>query len=192
MIFDRNKTPDPIITQYNGAKAYPTVLRHDLVMQLPHLKKKYLKYHNYKEQTITDIFTSKELKGTIERAVTTLETAIFLNQGNGKFEQKILPKAAQFSPTYGLLVKDFDKDGHLDILMGGNLYGVKPEVGRYDANYGLLLKGNGDATFEPVMSKNSGFFVKGQVRDLETVNVGGKELVLVAKNDEAMQVFEVN
>ncbi len=121
----------------------------------------------------------------------TLETSLFINNGDGTFTQKELPKAAQFSPTYGLLVKDLDKDGNLDVLMGGNLYGVKPEVGRYDANYGLLLKGNGDATFEPILSKESGFFMKGQVRDLATINVKGKELILVAKNNEAMQVFEI-
>ena len=189
--FDRNKTPEPIITQYNGAEDYPMVLRHDLVMQLPHLKKKYLKNANYKNQRITDIFTKEELKGTIAKKVHTLETSLFINNGDGTFTQKGLPKAAQFSPTYGLLVKDIDKDGNLDILMGGNLYGVKPEVGRYDANYGLLLKGNGDATFEPILSKESGFFMKGQVRDLATINVKGKELILVAKNNEAMQVFEI-
>ncbi len=189
--FDRNKTPEPIITQYNGAEDYPMVLRHDLVMQLPHLKKKYLKNANYKNQRITDIFTKEELKGTIAKKAHTLETSLFINNGDGTFTQKELPKAAQFSPTYGLLVKDLDKDGNLDILMGGNLYGVKPEVGRYDANYGLLLKGNGDATFEPILSKESGFFMKGQVRDLATINVKGKELILVAKNNEAMQVFEI-
>lgn len=190
--FDRNRTPEPIVTQYNGEEAYPMILRHDLVMQLPHLKKKYLKYHNYKEQQIEDIFSKEELKGTIKREVTTLETSLILNNGDGTFTQKALPKLAQLSPTYGLLVKDFDKDGQLDILMGGNLYGVKPEVGRYDANYGLLLKGNGDGTFEPKTSKESGFLVKGQVRDLMNLEIGGKEWVVVAKNNEVAEIFEVN
>ena len=31
-------------------------LRHDLVMQMPGLKKKYLKYNSYKNQTVHDIF----------------------------------------------------------------------------------------------------------------------------------------
>ena len=188
--FDSNKTPEPIITQYNGNKAYPMVLRHDLVMQLPHLKKKYLKYESYKGQQITDLFTKAELKGSIVRKVSTLETSLLINNGDGTFESKPLPKAAQTAPIYGLLVKDFDKDGILDILMGGNLYGVKPEVGRYDANYGLFLKGKGDATFEPVSSKESGFLVKGQVRDLIDLRVGDKELILVAKNNDFLQVFE--
>jgi hypothetical protein len=189
--FDRNGTPEPVISQYNGDKSYPLTLRHDLVMQLPHLKKKYIKYHNYKEQTVQDIFNEKELKGVIEKEVYMLESAFVENNGDGTFSIKALPKAAQFSPVYGLLVEDYDKDGNLDILLGGNLYGVKPEVGRYDANYGLLLKGNGDNTFEEVLSKESGFQALGQVRDLERIKVGDKSLLLVAKNNDKMQVFEM-
>ncbi len=190
--FDRNGTPEPILSQYNGDKAYPLILRHDLVMQLPGLKKKYLKYSNYKEQTIQDIFPKEALQGAIHKEVQQLASSLLINQGDGTFIVQDLPKEAQLSPTYGLLVEDFDKDGRLDILLGGNLHGVKPEVGRYDANYGLLLKGRGDASFEPVLSKDSGFATKGQVRDITTVNVGGERLILVAKNNEQMQVFGSN
>ena len=189
--FDNNGSPEPIVSQYNGAEAYPLVLRHDLVMQLPHLKKKYLKYANYKGQKIEDIFTPEELEGTIKKELYQLATSLAINNGDGTFTLKELPKAAQLSPTYGLLVKDMDKDGNLDILLGGNLYGVKPEVGRYDANYGLWLKGKGDGTFTEVLAKDSGFATMGQVRDIETIKVGDKELILVAKNNEQMQVFEV-
>ena len=187
--FDRNGTPEPIISQYNGEESYPMVLRHDLVMQMPGLKKKYLKYDAYKEQTVTDIFTPEQLQGAVKREVYQLATSILLNKGKGQFELHPLPKRAQFSPTYGLLVKDFDQDGQLDILTGGNLFGVKPEVGRYDANYGLLLRGHGDGTFQPVSTKNSGFFLRGQVRDFKVVKAGEQQLILVAKNNEPMQVF---
>ena len=190
--FDRNGTPEPILSQYNGDKAYPLVLRHDLVMQLPGLKKKYLKYANYKEQTVEDIFTKEQLANALQLETTNLETSILLNDGNGQFNIAPLPKAAQLSPTYGLLVKDFNNDGTVDILLGGNLYHVKPEVGRYDANYGSLLRGNGDGTFTPIPAKESGFFTKRQIRDIVSLEVQGKELILVAKNDDQMQVFEIN
>jgi hypothetical protein len=187
--FDGNGTPDPIISQYNGEKSYPMVLRHDLVMQMPHLKKKYLKYADYQEQTIEDIFTEEELKGTIRKKVHNLSTSILINRGDGTFDLRALPRAAQFSPTYGLLVEDFDRDGNLDVLMGGNLYGVKPEAGRYDANYGLMLKGKGDLSFRPVFPRESGFRVIGQVRDMASIEVNGKPLILVARNNERMQIF---
>ena len=188
--FDQNGTPDPIISQYRGNKAYPLVLRHDLVMQLPALKKKYLQYDAYKGQTIEDIFSKEERRRTVKKQVHHLASSLLVNQGNGEFVLQALPKEAQFSPAYGLLVEDLDQDGHLDILMGGNLYGVKPEVGRYDANYGLLLLGKGDTSFDPIPASKSGFFIKGETRDIISLQVAGKPLILVAKNNDRMQVFE--
>lgn len=187
--FDDNGTPEQLITQYNGDESYPLVLRHDLVMQLPKLKKKYLKYHDFKEQTVDDIFTDEERKGTVVKEVYQLESSILLNQGDGRFEVKALPLEAQYAPAFGLLVEDVDRDGNLDVLVGGNQYRVKPEVGRYDANYGLWLKGNGDGTFQAVKSKASGMNLKGEVRDFEVIEINGKRHLLVAKNNDIMQVF---
>ncbi|MCB0665358.1 MAG: VCBS repeat-containing protein, partial [Saprospiraceae bacterium] len=188
--FDQNRTPEPVITQFDGDKAYPMTLRHDLVMQMPILKKKYQLYEDYKEQTIDDVFTPEQLKSSIKKEAYRLESSYLENNGDGTFKIKPLPSPAQFSPNYGILVHDFDGDKNLDILMGGNLYGVKPEVGRYDANYGLFLKGRGDNTFEAEFPKASGFRTIGEVRDLTLVKVGKKELILVAKNNDKMQIFE--
>ena len=57
VILMRTDTVEQVITCYNGDNSYPMALRHDLVRVLPYLKKKYLKYENYKEQGIEDIFT---------------------------------------------------------------------------------------------------------------------------------------
>jgi len=139
--YDRNGTIEQIITTFNGDTAYPLALRHDLVMQMPHLKKKYLKYESFKGQTINDIFPSEKLQNSVIHQAYNLETSMLINNGDGTFEIKGLPLKAQLSPTFGVLVGDFDSDGNQDILLGGNLHNTKPEVGRYDASYGLLLKG---------------------------------------------------
>jgi hypothetical protein len=188
--FDHNGTPEPVLTQFNGGRAYISSLRHDLVMQMPILKKKYQSYREFKEQTINDVFSPEQIKESVQLKAYRLESSFLENKGNGTFEISTLPAPAQFSPVFGLLIRDFDKDGHLDILMGGNLYGVKPEVGRYDANYGLFLKGHGDNSFIPEFPKTSGFKTIGEVRDLTTVKVGNKDLIFVAKNNTKMQVFE--
>ncbi|CAN5450935.1 VCBS repeat-containing protein [soil metagenome] len=190
--FDQNGSVEQIISVYNGEKSYPMVLRHDLLSQLPDLKKKYLKYENYKEQTVEDIFTQEQLKKSVKHEAHTLETSLLINKGNGTFEVKALPIEAQVAPVYGLLVADFDQDGNEDILLGGNFYNAKPEVGRYDASHGLFLKGNGSGDFEPVPVQKSGFYVTGQVRDMELVKTeSGKDKILIAKNNDKMQVFEV-
>ena len=42
--FDRNGNAEQIVSTYRGDTLYPLVLRHDLVKQIPSLKKKYLRY----------------------------------------------------------------------------------------------------------------------------------------------------
>jgi hypothetical protein len=64
--FDENGSVEQVICCYNGDSSYPMALRHDLVGVLPYLKKKYLKYESYKEQTITDIFTKAQLAKAIK------------------------------------------------------------------------------------------------------------------------------
>ncbi|RMG87137.1 MAG: hypothetical protein D6714_02960, partial [Bacteroidetes bacterium] len=189
--FDQNGTPEQIITTYNGDKAYPFVLRHDLVRQMPSLKKKYLKYENYKDQTVEDIFTPEQLEHAIRLEAFETRSGVALNAGDGTFEWRPLPVEAQFSPNFGILTGDVNADGHTDILLAGNFYHSKPEVGIYDASLGTTLLGDGKGGFETVAPQRSGFFVLGEVRDLQWVRVGGKLMILVAKNDDAPEIFEL-
>jgi len=46
--FDQNGSIEHLICMFNGEKNYPLILRHDLVSQIPSLKKKYLKYESFK------------------------------------------------------------------------------------------------------------------------------------------------
>ncbi|MDX1941831.1 MAG: VCBS repeat-containing protein [Saprospiraceae bacterium] len=189
--FDRNGTAEQLISVYNGGKSYPLALRHDLVMQMPGLKKKYLKYESYKNQTVQDIFTPTQLQGTVEQKIYTTQTSILLNQGDGKFGLIPLPLQAQLAPMYGLWVEDFDDDGNKDIIMGGNFYYAKPEVGIYDASYGLFLKGNGKGGFQPLSALQSGFFVKGEVRDMVSLKIGNRSVIVVTKNNARAEIFEI-
>lgn len=186
--FDQNGTAEQIFCMYNGDVSYPMVLRHDLVNQMPALKKKYLKYSSYQNQIITDIFTPDQLKNAVKQEVFELASVILINEG-GKFKIRYLPTEAQFSPIYGLAISDFDGDQKEDVLVGGNFYGAKPEVGRYDASYGLLLKGNGMGGFTSISPKQCGFRLDGEVRDIELVRGVGKRLVLVTKNDAEIALF---
>ncbi|HEX8040620.1 MAG TPA: FG-GAP-like repeat-containing protein, partial [Chryseosolibacter sp.] len=189
--FDRNGTVEQIICTFSGGKSYPMVLRHDLVQQIPSLKKKYLKYESYKDQTITDIFTPEQMEGTIISEAYDMATSVLINEGNGRMTLQALPTEAQLSPVYGIEIADVDEDGHPDILLGGNLYNVKPEAGRYDASYGILLKGDGHGHFQPVPSLQSGVKIDGEVRDIITLNAkGGRKRYLIARNNEPVVLLK--
>lgn len=190
--FDKNGSIEQILSSFNGEKSYPQALRHDLVTQLPHLKKKYLKYENYHSQTIEDIFTIEELEGSIIQKVTMLESVILWNNGDGTFKIEILPQEAQYSPVFAIFLEDIDSDGIKDILLGGNLYNVKPEAGRYDASYGVFLKGLGNGQFDVIPTNESGLLLDGEIRDFGWISINEKKLLAVIRNNASMQFFKFN
>src|SRR3977135_3619664 len=100
-----------------------------------------------------------------------------------------LPAEAQLAPIRAALVDDFDGDGRPDLLVGGNLYGVPPVLGRYDASYGLLLLGRGDGRFEAVDMERSGLVIEGQVRPMGRLRSAGGRLRVVARTNVTLQVL---
>jgi hypothetical protein len=190
--FDQNGTIEQIICNYNGDKSYPIALRHDLITQIPSLKKKFLKYESYKNATINDVFSTEQLTNALELKVNCLTSSLLINDGNGKFSIQALPVEAQFSPVYAILADDIDKDGNIDLLLGGNQYRVKPEVGRYDASYGTFLKGDGKGKFKAVPNRECGLMIDGEVRDIRRIKVGNDNLILVARNNDTPIFLKVN
>ena len=65
-------------------------------------------------------------------------------------------------------------------------------TGRYDASYGLFLKGSKSKTFQFVPSTRSGFIVDGDVKDMELISLSNHEKVLVvAVNNDSLRVFKI-
>ena len=189
--FGRNGTVQQIVTCYNGDSAYPMVLRHDLVAVLPALKKKYLKYESYRNQTIEDMFPKEELDNATKLEAYTMQSTVFINNKNGTFTAKPLPTSAQLSSMYAIAAEDFDGDKNIDTLMAGNFYESKPEVGIYDASYGTLMKGDGKGNFTSIPAQQSGINIRGAVRDMTTINVGKKKIILIAMNNEAVKILSI-
>ena len=188
--FDENGSIEQVITCYNGDHSYPMALRHDLVLVLPYLKKKYLKYENYKLQGIEDIFTASQLSKAVKLDAYELRSCVFINDKQGGFIKQPLADAAQLSPVYGIATADVDGDGKEDIVMGGNFYESKPEVGIYDASYGVMLKGDGRGGFRAIKGSASGLHIQGAVRDMIFIETHDKTLLLVAKNNAPPDVME--
>ncbi len=190
--FDRNGTIEQIICQYEGEKLFPLALKHDMANQMPHINAKYPRYDNYKDQQITDVFSPKELEGATVLQAESLSTSIFMNAGDLTFSKIELPAQVQFSNTYAILADDLNGDGNLDLLLGGNFYESKPEMGRYDASYGSLLIGDGKGGFSFLPVIQSGLKIDKAVRSIKKVNTANGEKIVVANNNDYAQIFRKN
>ncbi len=189
--FDLNGSVDHLVCIYKNGISYPIVLKHDLVAQLPGLNSKYMNYKNFMYQTIDSIFAPSQLENALILNAFQLQTSIGINNGDGTFSTQPLPQEAQLSPVYTILAEDFDKDGIRDILLAGNLHNVKPEVGRYDASYGTFLKGTGIMKFKAIPPKQTGFKITGEARDMMSISTKNGKKLMVARNNDEMQIFDL-
>jgi len=191
--FDNNGQMECIPVYYKSdGKAYPFNLHDDVLKQLPYLKKKFLRYDTYAGKSISDIFTADELEKASVLTVNQTQTCVFYNKGKGEFNMQPLPVRAQFSPVFSILVTDINNDGIKDLFLGGNFYGLKPETGRYDASYGVTLLGNLKHGFDYLPPAGSGLFIKGEVRDISQVKTKNGVAIIVARNNDALQLFKRN
>ncbi len=186
--FDGNGTAEQILATKTNEGIYPYTLKHDLVMQMPGLKKKYLKYENYNNQKITDIFPQTVLDKGVVKYVNHLATSVFINDGNGNFETLELPIQAQLAPIFAIDVFDYNDDGYQDILLGGNFFESKPEAGRYDASYGALLLGTKSGGWQYLPAQQSGFSETGQIRSF--LRLEKERLLLIGKNNDSVRVLK--
>ena len=191
--FDGNGNMDPIVSYYIQGKSYPMASRDELLDQIPSLKKKYIKYKDYADATIDEIFDEKSLGKALVLKCTESESVIFLNNGDLTFQRKTLPIEAQFSKPQAILSHDYDEDGHLDLLLFGNFFPYRAQLGENDASYGLFLKGIGKGAFHAVLPSVSGLFADGDVRGaVEVRNATGRTKLVVGKNNEKVQVITIH
>ncbi len=186
--FDRNGRIDQVISLYRNGVAYPMALRQDLFRQLPMLAQRFPRFADYAGTPLEEVFTLEERASSVVRRAYTLATSYVENLGDGAFALHPLPFEAQLTPIYALLAGDFDEDGARDLLLAGNFYAAKPELGRMDAGYGLFLRGDGAGAFAPVPMAESGFRVQGQARDMA---LAADRLVAIAVNDGPVRLISV-
>jgi hypothetical protein len=190
--FNKNGQTECIPVYYKtDGKAYPYWMKGEIEKEIPALKKKFLRFTSYAGKTFSEIYSTEELRNATILTVNETRSAVFLNDGKGHFSMEALPLEAQLSPVFAAVVHDLNGDGIPDIFLGGNFYGLKPQTGRFDASYGTCLLGNASHHFQYMAPKQSGLFVRGEVRDAAVLNpAGAKPLILVARNNDDLILFQ--
>jgi hypothetical protein len=188
--FFNDGSVEQIVTLFRNGVSYPLAGRDELVRVMPQLGSKYPTYASFGASRIDDILPSGEVKKAQVREADTFASPVALNTGKGGFKLQPLPVEAQFAPVEAVVARDFDGDRKVDLLVAGNFYGVTPVRGRYDASYGLLLRGDGSGRFVSVEMEKSGVAIGGQVRKMASLRrANGDSVIVAARNDDKLQIL---
>ena len=189
---DGNGKLEQIVAYEINGDWFPAASRDDLARMAPGIiNKRFPKYTKYAGKPIEQLFEKMELNGpnALQYEVNTFESVYVENKGKGEFDVRPLPREAQISKVFAMRAIDVNKDGYLDVLMGGNLYGASTYQGRYDASYGLVLLGS-KTGFKSLMPLDAGFVLDGEVRDIKPVKTATGTIIAVSRNNRTPQVFK--
>ena len=167
---------------------FPALDRNQLAQEIPAVKKKYLLHKEYSTVTMARLKDDFGGEGWTELRCETSSSIWLENMGNGKFKAHSLPVQAQFAPINSIVATDVDGDGTLDLLLAGNEYQTESNTGRYDASYGLVLKGDGRGNFRLLDMTHSGLVLDGDIRAMKMI---GEKLLLAAPNDSKLKTFQL-
>jgi enediyne biosynthesis protein E4 len=142
---------------------------------MPFLRQRFPTFHSYAAATLPEIYTDDALQRSQVFEANTMETGILLNNGDGRFEFRPLPRLAQVAPAFGVALEDVNADGHTDIYLVQNFLSPQPETGRMDGGLSLLLNGDGKGTFTSVWPDASGLIVPGDAKSLTVTDLNGDQ-----------------
>ncbi len=187
--FDNNGQMKQIITcPDESGVPYPMLMKPDLLRAMPSLKKKFVLNKEYAGKTLSEVLSPEQLAGAVHKKVFTGESVILRNDSRAAataFTFLPLPRLAQLAPIYAILPFDYDHDGRMDLAIAGNNYDVLPELGRYDALRGLILR-NGPKGFEVKNPTETGLWANDQVRVMKQL---GQGQIVLGTNNSKVQVY---
>jgi enediyne biosynthesis protein E4 len=187
--FDGNGNIDPIMTYYNGDTSYPIASRDEIQEQMPGLKKNFVYYKDYADARINDILTPGQLSSAKVLKADIQESVVFINDGKNNFSMKPLPAEAQFSRVSSIL--NLDTMNKKQLLLAGNFYPYRAQWGHCDASMGLVVAcdKNNIIALKPYQS---GLYLNGDVRNVSILkSINHRKLLLVAANDQPLQLYEI-
>jgi hypothetical protein len=183
--FDGDGRPDPILSFYLDGVRYPHPFLDRLRETVPPLGARFDSYEAYADASLDDLLTEGEREAAGRWAVDRLTTSLYVLGEEGGFERRPLPVEAQFAPVFAAAPLDYNGDGHTDLLLAGNVNETRVRFPKYDASYGLLLRGDGAGKFTAVPQRRSGFAVQGDVRGLATIGAR----ILFGRNRDPLTAY---
>lgn len=190
--FDNNNSLEQVYTYQKDGVDYPVALKQELSRQLTFLNKKFQYNNDFADKSIGEVFDHEMLKDALVLRAYEFNSCFLINNSNENFQFKPLPVAAQFGQVMDAEILDVDGDGNMDVILGGNMFSAKTDVGRYDALYSTVLKGNGKDDFKTMSSNKSGLHVSGEIRGIEHLKGKENDYIVIARSNDVIRIFKIN
>ncbi len=189
--FDGTGAKHIVEVKKEGDNVFPERGRSCSSNAMPFIAEKFPTYHDFGLATLDEIYTEEKLGTAAHFVANTFYHGVFINDGAGRFTFKKLPDIAQIAPSYAAALHDLNGDGHLDAVLTQNSYAPQVETGHYDGGVGQVFLGDGRGGFTPVAPAVSGFFVRGDAKDLAVRDLDGdgKPDLVVATNRGPVYTF---
>lgn len=185
---DGNGVTDLIESYFDAAGRELPYRKFDAaVAAMPFLRERLATRADYGGATLGEIYGAA-LGQLPVREAAWFGTTVFLNRGE-RFETRHLPVEAQFAPTFGLAVADFDGDGHDDVFLAQNFHAVSPDEARQDAGRGLLLRGDGRGGFAVVAEAGAHVYGDGRGAAIADFDGDGRVDLAVGQNGSQTKLF---
>ena len=183
-----------IEARFEDGTLYPIRSRRDLARVMPFLARKYTRFDTFAAASVEEMFTAERLQQARRYTANTLESGVLINDGMGSLRFKPLPRVAQASPGFGVLLTEIDGNSFPDLYLVQNFYNPQLQTGQMDGGMSLLLRGTGDVNdpFDPVWPNRSGLIVPGDAKSVTVVDLDGDIWpdIIVGVNDSKVVAFE--
>ncbi|MCB1100351.1 MAG: VCBS repeat-containing protein [Verrucomicrobiae bacterium] len=163
--------------KYEGSVCYPRRGLSCSSHAMPAIRQKLPTFNQFALADLRSVYSEDRLEKATRFEANYLQSSVLLNDGKGKFTVQPLPRFAQTSPGFGVVLTDFDSDGNLDCLIAQNFFSPQHETGNMDGGLSALLHGNGDGTFTPVWPTVSGLIVPADAKSLVAVDLDNNQVI---------------
>jgi hypothetical protein len=186
-----NQATDIVLTQEVDGTEYPFAGLVPLGREIYSLALRFPSYESFSQASIRQMLSPARLAEGVHYQTDTFASVFLRNLGGGRFSSRALPNLAQISPIKAIIAHDVDADGHLDLVVAGNLYNAEANTPRADAGNGLWLRGDGRGNFAPVHPAESGFMAPLDVTGMTLIDTPTGKALLVSNSGDSLQTFRI-
>lgn len=188
--FDESGSYDIVLSKYYKGEQVPVRGRDCSSQQMPMIGEKFPTYAGFASANMSEIFTPERLSEALHYEAKTFASVYLENLGNNQFKFEPLTALAQIAPCNAILLDDWNADGHLDVLIAGNILNTEVETPSYDASKGLLLLGNSKGDFKPLTHQKTGLNLDKNLKVMKQIRVGEQSTIIAGNNNDLIQLYQ--